>query len=121
MKKNKELILKEEKGMTLLEILASLVIFAIVFIPLFSFFTQSAIFTKHNEEKLSAIDVAEEVVANARDGAYQSSTTFQKGNYNIDVKIVKGPENTNLRKAIITITSLTNSKVKNPFVTEIYY
>ena len=44
-----------EKGLTLVEILASIVILAIVLIAFMSFFTQSAKFTKFNDEKLTAV------------------------------------------------------------------
>ena len=60
-------IIKNEKGLTLVEILAALVILGIVLVSFMSFFTQSAKFTAHNSEKLTAVQVGEEVVADVRD------------------------------------------------------
>ena len=47
-----------EKGFTLVEVLASLTILFIVFISFFTIFTQSALFTRSNEETLQATNLA---------------------------------------------------------------
>ncbi len=55
--------MKNEKGFTLVEILASMVILFIVLISFFGFFTQSALFTRINQDSLQATNLAEEVMA----------------------------------------------------------
>ena len=49
---------KNENGFTLVEVLASLTILFIVFISFFTVFTQSALFTRSNEETLQATNLA---------------------------------------------------------------
>lgn len=56
----------DEEGMTLVELLAAIVLLGILLVAFMSFFTQSAKFTAHNHETLTAIQVAEEVVADVR-------------------------------------------------------
>lgn len=51
-----------EKGLTLLEVLLSIVLLFIVLTSFASFFTQSAIFIKKNEEKLSTSQTAQQIV-----------------------------------------------------------
>lgn len=57
---------QNEEGMTLVELLAAIVLLGIVLVAFMSFFTQSAKFTAHNHETLTAVQVAEEVVADVR-------------------------------------------------------
>lgn len=51
-----------EQGFSLLELLASLVIFAIVITAFMGFFYQSSMFTKKNEDDLVAMNLAREVL-----------------------------------------------------------
>jgi prepilin-type N-terminal cleavage/methylation domain-containing protein len=51
-------IISSSKGLTLIEILASLTIFGIISISLLSFFTQAYQFTNSNENKTVAVNVA---------------------------------------------------------------
>ena len=55
--------INNNRGLTLVEILAALIILSLVFIAFMTFFSQSAKFTMHNKEKLTAVQVAEDVVA----------------------------------------------------------
>ena len=59
--------LKNNNGLTLVEILAALVLLSIVLVAFMSFFTQSAKFTAHNYETLTAVQVGEDVVGQLRD------------------------------------------------------
>lgn len=54
--------LHEEKGLTLLEVLLSIVLLVIVLTSFASFFTQSAMFVKKNEDKLSTTQTAQQIV-----------------------------------------------------------
>lgn len=54
--------LHEEKGLTLLEVLLSIVLLVIVLTSFASFFTQSAMFVKKNENKLSTTQTAQQIV-----------------------------------------------------------
>ncbi|MCM3611433.1 type II secretion system GspH family protein [Planococcus sp. MERTA32b] len=58
---------KNNKGLTLVEILAALVLLSIVLITFMTFFTQSAKFTANNQETLTAVQVGEDVVSKVRD------------------------------------------------------
>lgn len=50
------------KGFTLIEILVTLVILSIILLSFMSFFSQSSLFTQKNNEKLSAINLAQETI-----------------------------------------------------------
>ncbi|MEH7442346.1 hypothetical protein V7201_08485 [Bacillus sp. JJ1122] len=54
--------LDEEKGLTLVEVLLSIVLLVIVLTSFASFFTQSAMFVKKNEDKLSTTQTAQQIV-----------------------------------------------------------
>src|SRR5690606_7901361 len=58
--------IKNNKGLTLVEILAALVLLSIVLITFMSFFTQSAKFTAHNQETLTAVQIGEQAVSDIR-------------------------------------------------------
>jgi len=123
-----------ESGLTLVEVLASLVILTIVFISFFAFFTQSATFTKHNKEKLSAVDIAESVVADIRHykniskliefsrnaaGEYENTTSYP--GFKVKIEENNGPVDS-LTKAIISVETDTDIGVKgSSFTTEMYF
>jgi len=116
--------LQNEKGLTLVEILAAVVILAIVLVSFSNFFLQSAKHTKYNNEKLTAVQVAEEVIADVRIGKYQSEDVFPIiiGDYKVELELEGGPENLKLKKAVITVTSLSGSGIKkSPFISEMYF
>jgi prepilin-type N-terminal cleavage/methylation domain-containing protein len=54
--------LHNQKGLTLLEVLLSIVILTIVLTSFAGFFSQSALFVKKNEEKLSTSQTAQQIV-----------------------------------------------------------
>jgi len=110
-----------EGGLTLVEILAALVILTIVFTAFFSFFTQSAIFTKHNKEKLTAVQVAEEVVADVRDGEFETGP-YDKDGYEVSIMIKSELVGLGLKKAVITVKSPSDVGIKgSSFITEMYF
>lgn len=51
-----------QKGMTLLEVLLSIVILTIILTSFAGFFSQSALFVKKNEEKLNTFQTAQQIV-----------------------------------------------------------
>ncbi len=59
-------ISQNEDGLTLIEILASLVIISIVLISFSAILLQTTKHTKYNKEKLTEVDIAEEVVGKMR-------------------------------------------------------
>lgn len=120
-------------GLTLIEILAALVLLSIVLISFFSFFTQSAKFTKYNNDKLSAVQVAESVVAQIRpDNHPQTLTEFhlRPGNLEIyrneetyrsfivDIEVSEGPPGLLLASIIVTPKSGLGSQ---SFGTDMYF
>ncbi|UJF28159.1 prepilin-type N-terminal cleavage/methylation domain-containing protein [Planococcus sp. 107-1] len=117
MKKN----IKSEKGLTLVEVLAATVILGIVLISFMSFFAQSARFTVHNSEKLTAVEVAEDVMGEIRQGKTAIPTAKYK-NFEIFIAVTDGPANTKLKKAVITVKNTSKSELKSKdFVTEMYF
>ncbi|MFC3211888.1 type IV pilus modification PilV family protein [Planomicrobium okeanokoites] len=59
--------LNKEKGMTLVELLAAIALLGIVLFTFMSIFTQSAKFSAHNQETLTAVQIAEQIVSDVRD------------------------------------------------------
>lgn len=113
--------LQNEKGMTLVELLIAIVLLGIVLVSFMSFFTQSAKFTAHNNEKLTAVQVAEDVIAEVRQGNLNIPSSKYE-NYIVTIKVINGPLYTNLKKAIITVKSDSTRDLKNKdFVTEMYF
>lgn len=113
--------LRNEKGMTLVELLIAIVLLGIVLVSFMSFFTQSAKFTAHNNEKLTAVQVAEDVIAEVRQGNLNIPSSKYE-NYIVTIKVINGPLYTNLKKAIITVKSDSTRDLKNKdFVTEMYF
>lgn len=114
-------LMQNEKGLTLVEILAALVILGIVLVSVMSFFTQSAKFTAHNNEKLTNVQVAEEVIAEVREGAYLSSDSFTRDDdYFVEVIIQEGPSNLSL--ATVTVSSPSGAGIDEPkFTTQMYF
>ncbi|WP_223591142.1 type IV pilus modification PilV family protein [Neobacillus bataviensis] len=55
---------KNEKGLTLIEVLVSIVILAMVLLTTMSFFPQMGFVNKQNQDKTQAINVAKEVLIN---------------------------------------------------------
>jgi prepilin-type N-terminal cleavage/methylation domain-containing protein len=55
-------LLKQENGVTLLEVLLALAILSIVLISFMSMFPQMGMMNKHNEDKTQAINLAKEIL-----------------------------------------------------------
>ncbi|AZU63512.1 prepilin-type N-terminal cleavage/methylation domain-containing protein [Neobacillus mesonae] len=55
-------LLKNQKGVTLVEVLASIVILSIILISIMGFFPQMGLMNKQNEEKSQAINIAKEIL-----------------------------------------------------------
>lgn len=60
-------VLNKQQGMTLVELLAAIALLGIVLFTFMSIFTQSAKFSAHNQETLTAVQIAEQVVSDVRD------------------------------------------------------
>ena len=122
--------LKEERGISLVEIVASIVLITIILISFFSFFVQSAKHTKFNEEKLSSVEIAENIVATIRSNPTENrlnvinkkvENSKVPSDYTAYITIVDGP-NTLLKKATIEVKPVTGKGIKqSPFITHIYY
>ena len=114
--------LKNDNGLTLVEILAALVLLSIVLVAFMTFFTQSAKFTAHNHETLTAVQVSEQVIAKVRKGNYQTTTEQDVGNYKVEIKIFPETSEVKLMRAVITVIPKSNQKIKSePFKTEMYF
>jgi len=114
-----------EKGLTLVEILAALVILGIILISFSSFFLQSAKNTKYNEEKLTAIDLSEEIVADIRRNPemYKDIKVYiynETPSVNAIITVEEGPTK-RLRKANINVIPSNNSKNKYNFMSDIFF
>lgn len=127
-----------EKGMTLVELLAALVLLGIVLVTFMSLFTQSAKFTAHNQETLTAVQVGEEVVAEVRKiskiedmkkpvNTIQSKKITDNQTYapyivTIEEQSAPSSVSTKLKKALITVKSAPGSGINEPeFKTEMYF
>ena len=103
-----------------------------------TFFTQSAKFTMHNKETLTAVQVAEDVVGKIRDSKSINLEGFASCSaedpniickekedyftYRVEILEKKGPVEKYLKRAEITVESDPNSSIKStPFTTEIYF
>ena len=130
-------LIRNEKGLTLVEILAALVILGIVLVGVMSFFTQSAKFTASNHDTLTAVQVGEEVVSKVRGihslmdltkapekfigNANEINSATLYSDYDISVKKKDDLVASKLQKVTITVLSKKNdSKPNSAFKTEMY-
>ena len=133
MKKYNKNYVNNESGLTLVEIIAALLILSIILLSFFAFFTQSAKFTKHNKENLTAVQVAEDVVAEIRpinsidelegytinNGTYVNSLTYSP--FEVKITISDGPV-PRLKKANISVKSTSTGVIQNKeYRTEMYF
>ncbi|WP_066292820.1 type IV pilus modification PilV family protein [Bacillus sp. FJAT-29937] len=127
--------LKNEKGLTLIEILVAITLLSIVLITFFTIFIQSAKFTHYNKEKLTAIDVGEKVVGDIRNLSsykqllqkgyrlengvfYVNDTTYAEYKVKIEIKEIISSK---LRRIKIDVTSIPQSNIADSFFTTEMY
>lgn len=60
-----------QKGLTLIEILVSIVILGIIFTGMLGFFSQTVKYSSHNENKITSINLAEKVLSE-----YKASNSY---------------------------------------------
>ena len=141
--------LQNNRGMTLVEILAALVILSLVLIASMTYFTQSARFTMHNKETLTEVQVAEAVVAKIREkNSFENLIGITKNNvivpneklkgnkllndtykyalsgYQVTITLSDAPSSVKdyLRKVNISVIPKENVKMgKRPFITDMYF
>ena len=112
-----------ENGLTLIEVLASVVILSIVLISFSSILLQSVKHTKYNEEKLTAVDIAEEIVGKIRNGESITSINLTKPfkGFTHKAECVDKVDDIDLYRVEITVESDSSvSQKKSPFMTEVY-
>ncbi|EGA88719.1 hypothetical protein GPDM_13986 [Planococcus donghaensis MPA1U2] len=131
-------LIKNESGISLVEILAAVVILGIVLVSVMTFFTQSAKFTANNHDTLTAVQVGEEVVAKVREvkslteltGSQQkftgNATKVTSGTlhpeYTITIEKTQGVVKSKLQKVRIVVLAKNNaSKPNSAFTTEMFY
>jgi len=131
-------LIKNERGISLVEILAAVVILGIVLVSVMTFFTQSAKFTASNHETLTAVQVGEEVVAKVRGvkslteltvspekfvgNATKVTSTTLHSEFSITVEKTQGVVTSKLQKVKITVLSKNNmSNPNSAFTTEMFY
>ena len=79
-------MLKNQNGMTLVEILAALTILSIVLISFTMIFLQSSYFTAHNKESLTMIQLGEEIVGDIRaDYSFKNLVGIKKDGVEVDL------------------------------------
>lgn len=122
----KDYIKQNEKGLTLIEVLASLVILSIVLISFSSLLLQATKHTKYNKEKLTEVDVAEQVIGDIRgETSYQSilertETTYYPEDYSVELSCKKGPNQ--LNEATVKVEAISQaSQKKSAFITQTYF
>lgn len=121
--------MKDEQGISLVEVVASIVLITIILISFFGFFIQSSKYTRFNEEKLVSVDIAEDVIAKIRKSPnnYKSNSPIPTPEdnvsypgYTVVLTIEDGPNT--LKEATIEVTPMTGKGIKqSPFITHIYY
>ncbi|HAA64644.1 MAG TPA: prepilin-type cleavage/methylation domain-containing protein, partial [Thermoanaerobacter sp.] len=70
--------LKDEKGMTLIEVLVSIAIFAIVAVPILGIFSQSAVTAADSRVKTKQVAIARTVAENIKAGNVKSDSDLKK-------------------------------------------
>lgn len=122
---------QNEKGLTLIEVLASLVILSIILISFSSLLLQATKHTKYNKEKLTEVDIAEEVIGKIRenDNCLGVKTIVEaedyKGFYEVTLNCGESTEDVpnSLERAVVTVEAKnnTNAQKRSTFTTETYY
>jgi len=127
-----------EKGMSLIEILAAIVLLSIVIFSFYAFFINSATYTTINKKKLTAVDTAELVVSDLREnktyrqlnvigyhlenGYYTNSTRYAGYLINLTLSNVEDVESGLQEVRIEVLAKDTKQENKSvPFITEIYW
>ncbi|HSI68293.1 MAG TPA: type II secretion system protein [Planococcus sp. (in: firmicutes)] len=134
----------KQNGMTLVELLAAIALLGIVLFTFMSIFTQSAKFSAHNQETLTAVQIAEQVVGDVRDlngisllagkGGYklEGTSIVNKDTYDHfvikiveeDIEVSRPDNNTRkmtLKKAVISVKAKPGFGINEPeFITEMY-
>ncbi|ANU12762.1 hypothetical protein B481_0539 [Planococcus halocryophilus Or1] len=131
-------LIQNERGISLVEILAAVVILGIVLVSVMTFFTQSAKFTASNHETLTAVQVGEEVVAKVRGvkslteltvspekfvgTASKVTSATLHPEFSITIEKTQGVVKSKLQKVEITVLSKNNTSNPNSaFTTEMFY
>ncbi|WP_284036115.1 type II secretion system protein [Neobacillus sp. 114] len=125
---------QEQKGLTLVEILVSIVLLAIISTALLGFFTQSALFSNKNEQKLGTMATAQKYINLVEDLPKEKFLSFNlstevsltedqirnlfdpplaKSNYNISAKIAIKPNTENLIQFTIIVEDPKDSNNKS--------
>ncbi len=122
---------QNEKGLTLIEVLASLVILSIILISFSSLLLQATKHTKFNKEKLTEVDIAEEVIGEIRgnDNCLSVKTIVEAEDYKDFYKVTLNCEGStkdvpnSLGRAVVTVKTKgnTNAQKRSTFTTETYY
>ncbi|MEH7417112.1 type II secretion system protein [Neobacillus drentensis] len=98
-------ILKNEKGLTLIEVVVSIVILSIVLISLMSIFPQMSLLNNQNEQKTQAINTAKEVLINWKESQVVK-TFLQSSNQTTGFTPAYVDENINY--TLFSLTKFTN-------------
>lgn len=132
-------MIKNEKGLTLVEILASIVILSIVLTSFYGLFIQSAKFTKVNEDNLVASNLANQVREKLISGSFPDTATIETSlksdtELNLDSNYIftdypnmvleldlTAPVDDTLHLLPVTISISKADDLKNPIVTTYCY
>ncbi|MBW8350214.1 type II secretion system GspH family protein [Bacillus sp. IITD106] len=89
------------KGLTLIELLASIVILSIVIVSFLHFFSQAMLFTGKAEDRMTSINIAEKVLQSVKNDT---------ANYTGEKQVINGKEYEEVKPIII------NKKTYYPYV-----
>jgi len=75
-----------QKGLTLIEILVSIVILGIIFTGMLGFFSQTVKFSSYNENKITSINLAEKMLSEYKTtNSYGREHTINDKNYYVEI------------------------------------
>ena len=111
--------MKNDKGLSLVELLVSIVILSIVIVSFMSFFSQSMKSSRIIEEKLAAINIAEAILSNAKKNPEETlkllmeqQIELNKKNYYAEISITQSSEEKKLALKRIQV-KIFNTKEHN--------
>jgi prepilin-type N-terminal cleavage/methylation domain-containing protein len=84
-------MIRDEKGLTLIEVLISIVILTLIFLSIMNFFPQMSFINKENEDKSKAVNYANELLiewktsVNVKDCVKNNNCTSLPSYYNTDL------------------------------------
>ncbi|WP_339147043.1 MULTISPECIES: type II secretion system protein [unclassified Sutcliffiella] len=87
----------DQKGLTLIEILVSIVILGIIFTGMLGFFSQTVKYSSHNENKIISINLAEKMLSEYKaSNSYTREHTLNGKDYYVEITELSAHQNMDL-------------------------